>query len=32
LLKNAENLDEKKDEKKRLNEALALNEPLAIAY
>ncbi len=32
LLKNAENLDEKKDEKKRLKEALALNEPLAIAY
>jgi transposase len=28
LLKNAENLDEKK----RLKEALALNEPLAIAY
>jgi transposase len=32
LLKNAENLDEEKDEKKRLKEALALNEPLAIAY
>ena len=32
LLKNAENLDEKKDEKKRLKEALALNQPLAIAY
>ncbi len=32
LLKNAENLDEEKDEKKKLKEALALNEPLAIAY
>ncbi len=32
LLKNAENLDEKKDEKQRLKEALALNEPLAVAY
>jgi transposase len=32
LLKNAENLDEEKDEKKRLKEALALNEPLAVAY
>jgi transposase len=32
LLKNAENLDEEKDEKKRLKEALALNEPLAMAY
>src|SRR5262249_6644225 len=32
LLKNAENLDEEKHEKKRLNEALALNEPLATAY
>jgi transposase len=32
LLKNPENLDEKKDEKKRLEEALALNKPLATAY
>jgi transposase len=32
LLKDAENLDEEKDEKKRLKEALALNEPLAVAY
>lgn len=32
LLKNAENLDEKKDEKARLKEALKLNEPLAAAY
>jgi transposase len=32
VLKNAENLDEEKDEKKRLKEALALNEPLAVAY
>jgi transposase len=32
LLKNAENLDEKKDEKERLKEALALNEPLSVAY
>jgi transposase len=32
LLKNAEDLDEEKDEKQRLKEALALNEPLAIAY
>ncbi len=32
LLKNAENLDEKQDEKQRLKEALALNEPLAVAY
>jgi transposase len=32
LLKNAENLDEEKDERKRLKEALALNEPLATAY
>ena len=32
LLKNPENLDAKKDEKKRLEEALALNEPLATAY
>jgi transposase len=32
LLKNAANLDPEKDEKKRLNEALKLNEPLATAY
>lgn len=32
LLKNAENLDEKQDEKARLREALKLNEPLAVAY
>jgi len=32
LLKNPENLDEKKDEKKRLEEALALNQTLATAY
>src|SRR5262249_15978361 len=32
LLKNPENLDEGKDEKCRLKEALALNEPLATAY
>jgi transposase len=32
LLKNPENLDDKKDEKKRLEEALALNKTLATAY
>jgi transposase len=32
LLKNPENLDEEKDEKRRLEEALALNKPLAVAY
>jgi transposase len=32
LLKNPENLDLKKDEKRRLEEALALNKPLATAY
>ena len=32
LLKNPENLDRKKNEKKRLQEALKLNEPLALAY
>jgi len=32
LLKNPENLDEKQDEKRRLKEALALNQPLATAY
>jgi transposase len=32
LLKNPENLDVEKDEKGRLKEALALNQPLATAY
>src|SRR3954453_14467266 len=32
LLKAAENLDEEKDEKKKLDEALALNKSLAVAY
>ena len=32
LLKNRENLDTAKDEKRRLEEALALNKPLATAY
>jgi transposase len=32
LLKNPENLDAEKDEKRRLEEALALNKPLATAY
>lgn len=32
LLKNPENLDETKNESKRLKEALALNQPLATAY
>jgi transposase len=32
LLMNSENLDEEKDEKRRLKEALALNQPLATAY
>jgi transposase len=32
VLKNAENLDPKKDEKRQLQEALKLNEPLAVAY
>jgi transposase len=32
LLKNRENLDAAKDEKKRLEEALTLNKPLATAY
>ena len=32
LLKAAENLDEEKDEKSRLEEALALNKSLAVAY
>ena len=32
LLKNSENLDDEKDEKKRLHEALIINQPLAITY
>jgi transposase len=32
LLKNPEDLDAEKDEKRRLEEALALNKPLATAY
>ena len=32
LLKAAENLDEKRDEKTKLREALALNQSLAVAY
>lgn len=32
LLKNPENLDEKRDESKRLAEALSLNHSLAVAY
>jgi transposase len=32
LLKNPENLDTENDEKRRLEEALALNKPLATAY
>jgi transposase len=32
LLKNPENLDAEKNEKQRLEEALALNKPLAVAY
>lgn len=32
LLKNPENLDEERDEQKRLQEALDLNRPLAAAY
>jgi len=32
LLKSGENLDPEKDEKRRLQEALKLNEPLATAY
>jgi transposase len=32
LLKNPEDLDEEKDERRRLREALKLNEPLATAY
>jgi len=32
LVKNSENLDEKRNEKQRLEEALRLNKPLATAY
>jgi transposase len=32
LLKNPKNFDEEKDEKRRLNEALTLNQPRATAY
>ncbi|MBD3184586.1 ISL3 family transposase, partial [Candidatus Poribacteria bacterium] len=32
LLKNSDNLDDEREERKRLEEALAINEPLAIAY
>ena len=32
LLKNPENLDDKRDERRRLEEALALNKPLAAGY
>ena len=32
LLKNPENLDEKRDERQRLEAALALNKPLATVY
>ena len=32
LLKNQDNLDQEKDEKLRLSEALKINEPLTIAY
>ena len=32
LLKNPQNLDESRNERKRLEEALALNQPLATAY
>lgn len=32
LLKNPDNLDEKKNEKERLEKALEINKPLAIAY
>jgi transposase len=32
LLKNPENLDEGRDERQRLEEALRLNQPLAVAY
>lgn len=32
LLKNEENLDDEKDERKRLEEALSVNKPLMMAY
>jgi transposase len=32
LLKNPENLDEERDERQRLEDALRLNQPLAVAY
>ncbi|MBK6959488.1 MAG: transposase [Nitrosomonas sp.] len=32
LLKNPDNLDDKRNERQRLDEALKLNEPLATAY
>jgi len=32
LLKNPENLDDERDERRRLDDALALNAPLAVAY
>ena len=32
LLKNPENLDDKRDERKRLDDALRINQPLATAY
>ncbi len=32
LLKNPENLDDKRNERQRLEEALRLNQPLACAY
>jgi hypothetical protein len=32
LLKNTENLTKEKDEKQKLEEALALNQPLAMAF
>ena len=32
LLKNPENLDEERNERRRLDDALALNAPLALAY
>lgn len=32
LLKNPRNLDDERDERRRLNEALRLNQPLAVAY
>ena len=32
LLKNQSNLDDKKDERKRLEQAISVNKPLAVAY